>query len=79
MRAIDCVNLLFQNKLSRNLLNLNNRIIELKELGFNLPPNILSIMARRGWIKRMGGHLSLVHFQRGDNLKEVAKSAWLIA
>ncbi len=61
-----CVELIFKNKLSRDLVNLNRRLNELRQLGFNFPDDTLSILERRRSIAKMQGMFSQVQFERAS-------------
>ncbi len=66
LTTAQCVELIFKNKYSRDLLNLNRRLVELKQLGFNLPDDILSILEKRQSISKMEGTFSQTQFQRAS-------------
>ena len=66
LTTAQCVELIFKNKYSRDLLNLNRRILELKQMGFNLPDDILSILEQRQSIAKMEGTFSQTQFQRAS-------------
>jgi len=66
LTTAQCVELIFKNKYSRDLLNLNRRLAELRQLGFNLPDDILSILEKRQSIAKMKGTFSQTQFQRAS-------------
>lgn len=66
LTTAQCVELIFKNKLSRDLLNLNRRLAELRELGFDFPDNILNILEKRRSIAKMQGMFSQTQFQRAS-------------
>lgn len=66
LTTAQCVELIFKNKYSRDVLNLNRRLVELKQLGFNFPDDILSILEKRQSISKMEGTFSQTQFQRAS-------------
>ena len=66
LTTAQCVELIFKNKYSRDVLNLNRRIQELRQLGFDLPEDILSILEKRKSIAKMEGLFSQTQFQRAS-------------
>lgn len=66
LTTAQCVELIFKNKYSRDLLNLNRRLAELKQLGFNFPDDILNILVKRQSIAKMEGTFSQIQFQRAS-------------
>ena len=58
------VDLIFEFHLSKNINNLNNRIFDLKLLGFELPDNLIEILVEKNLIKRLHEVTSQIQYQR---------------
>ncbi len=59
------IRLIFENKLSRTLINLKNRISELVfEEGYAIPQNLIEILETQGSIQRIHANTSQVHYQK---------------
>jgi len=66
LTTAQCVELIFKNKLSRDIVNLNRRLEELRQLGFNFPDDTLSILESRHSIAKMQGMFSQIQFERAS-------------
>jgi len=60
----EVIKLIFENKLSRTLVGLKNRLSDLILEGYNLPKNLIEILELRGSIKKMTANLSQAHYQK---------------
>jgi len=60
----EVIKLVFENKLSRTLISLKNRLNDLIVEGYNLPKNLIEILELRGSIEKMAANLSQVHYQK---------------
>lgn len=60
----EVVKLIFENKLSRTVIGLKNRLSDLILEGYNLPKNLIEILELRGSIKKMTANLSQIHYQK---------------
>ncbi len=64
MSDTEVIKLVFENKVSRTLISLKNRVSDLILEGYNLPKNLIEILELRGCVKKMTANLSQVHYQK---------------
>ncbi len=65
MTETQIIRLIFENKLSRTLVNLKNRIAELVfDEGYAIPQNLIDILEAKGCIQRIHANTSQIHYQK---------------
>lgn len=60
----EVIKLIFENKLSRRLIGLKNRVNDLILEGYNFPKNLIYILELRGSIRKMNANLCQVHYEK---------------